>query len=192
MLKLFDEHDAEYIPEDIGDDATIDDAEETDPLAKIQKLKSDLRVCNKERKDYLDGWQRTKADYLNNKKRFEEERAQIGSRREVKVIEKLLPLCDSFEMALKQLGTDEDTQNQWKSGLLQVNTQLTTLLTSLNITAVGEPGETFDPQVHEALSNQTVTDEAKHDTVVAVLQKGYRREGILIRPAKVIIGIYGS
>ncbi len=181
------EHEEDFSVEDEAF-SDVDDTE-GDPLARIKKLKDELKSCTKERKEYLEGWQRIKADYLNSKKRYDEERMQIISRSESAFIEKILPLCDSFDMALS--GTmAEGEANAWKTGFSQIHSQLKSILSESKVTEIAPLGEQFDPHKHEALSSISVDNKMKHDTVVSVLQKGYMRGDTLLRPAKVIIGVF--
>lgn len=180
MVHYFDDIEREYEGDEAADDI---DTAEGDALQKIKDLKEKLKACEKERKEYLDGWQRSKADYLNSKKRYDEERLQVGERAEDALIEKLLPLCDSFEMA----AAHKD-ESAWSSGWSQVHNQLKALLASLSVEEVDALGTPFDPRFHEALKTEAVEDSAQHDHVIAVLQKGYVRKDRLIRPAKVVIG----
>ena len=189
MIQQFEDKDTEYSPE-VDDVITeSDDIDETDgnALARIAKLKEELKVCQSERKEYLDGWQRMKADYFNSKKRYDEERLQIASRSEDGFIERLLPLCDSFDMALAHAD-----QSALGAGISQIAGQLRSLLQSFDVTVVGQEGEAFNPMYHEALQSEAVTDEEKNDTIIRVLQKGYVRRDKLLRPAKVIIGAFGN
>ncbi len=184
MVHYFDDNDTEYTeePEDAGFDAQVDETE-GNALQKIKELKDKLKACEKERKDYLDGWQRSKADYLNSKKRYDEDRLSIASRAEDAFIERLLPLCDSFDMALAQKG-----EGAWDQGFKSIYSQLKSLLQSLDVEAIEAEGKPFDPRLHEALKTEEVEDQGLVDHVTAVLQKGYIRKDRLIRPAKVVIG----
>lgn len=169
----------------------FDDVDETEGNAslRIKKLRDDLKKCGEERKEYLEGWQRIKADYLNSKKRFEEEKLQTRAYAQISFIEDILPLCDSFDMAFEHGKKDADSSETiWKTGLSQIHGQLQSLLAKYKVEEVQALGKAFNPHEHEALSSQPVTDTSLHDTVVAVLQKGYRQGDVLIRPAKVIIG----
>lgn len=165
------------------------DEEETDGALteRLTKVKADLVACSKERKEYLDGWQRVKADYLNSKKRYEEERGQSIARSEVSLIEKLLPLCDSFDMALSHIEPGKGDA-ALAAGFSQISAQLDGILSSFGVTDVSPIGEEFDPHTHDALSSSAVDSQDQHGKVISVLQKGYRRGETLIRPAKVIIG----
>lgn len=182
MITYNDENESVIEPEE----GFFEDVDETEGtlLDRIKKLRTELKKTQEERKEYLDGWQRTKADYLNSKKRFEEERDDIIKRAEMRFVEKLLPLVDSFSMAL---DTTQGEENAWKTGLLQIHTQLQSLLRDLNVTEIEALGKPFNPYEHDALSS-TQVDEAQKDIVVTVLQKGYKYKDTVLRPVKVIIG----
>ncbi len=182
MVHYFDEDNHEYTEEPVDDISDDIDTTEGNALEKIKDLKEKLKACEKERKDYLDGWQRSKADYLNSKKRFDEERREVALRTEDAFIERLLPLCDSFDMAV--------AHGEATAGWNQIHSQLKALLASLEVIEIGAPGEAFDPRLHEALKTEDVEDQAKDDHVTEVLQKGYMRRDRLLRPAKVIIGAF--
>lgn len=178
MVHYFDEQEREYDLEPNDEFADDVDATDGNALAKIKDLKEKLKACEKERKDYLDGWQRSKADYLNSKKRYDEERSEVMLRTEESFIMKLLPLCDSFDMAALH-GAD---------GMAQIHGQFKNFLASMDVVEIDAEGKPFDPRFHEALKTEVVDDEQKVDTVIAVLQKGYMRKDRLLRPAKVVIG----
>ncbi len=181
--------DVDFTPEENGSFEDVDETEGNGVL-RIQKLKEELKKCSGERKEYLEGWQRAKADYLNGKKRFEEEKLQTRAYAQISFIENLLPLCDSFDSAIEHGNTESGEDNVWKTGLSQIHGQLQSLLKKYDVTPIDALGKTFNPHEHEALSSQPVTDTALHDTVVTVLQKGYKQGETLIRPAKVIIGTH--
>ncbi len=189
MKMMYNDTDSLYEPED-GLESSFEDIDATEGnlAERVATLKQELKAVQKERKEYLDGWQRAKADYLNSQKRFEEERGDIKKRAEMSFIEKILPLADSFSMALDGLKeSDGGDGNAWKLGLMQIHAQLATVMKALGVSEVGEIGEDFNPHLHEALG-QEKTEESMQDTVVKILQKGYLYRDTVIRPAKVIIG----
>lgn len=187
--KSSDEESEEFFPKELNEtsDSDVDDTE-GNMLLRIQKLKKELQACTKERKEYLDGWQRIKADYLNSKKRHDEERIHTIARAEVHFIEKLLPLCDSFDMAREHIGASDTST--LATGFTQIHSQLLSILSASQVTEISAEGEPFDPNKHEALSSTPVDAPEKNDTVVRVLQKGYMHGDVLLRPAKVIIGTF--
>lgn len=188
MVHYFTDDEKEYEVTRDGEEIFPDvDETEGNQELRIQKLKAELKECQKERKDYLDGWQRAKADYLNSKKRYDEERKLLLARGEDALIEKLLPLADSFDMALAH----EKEGSAWGAGFTQIHSQLRSLLQSFGVVEVEALGKPFNPNLHEALSTKEV-EEGEHEQVVEVLQKGYMRGDTLLRPAKVVIGVLKS
>ena len=153
------------------------DAMESRAGAKANKLKSELEQVKKEKQEYLDGWQRAKADYVNALKRFDEEKlAAIGKGIE-KAAKAFIPAIDSLERA-KDTG---ELPPGW-SGIVK---QLEDAIAALGIERVGTEGEAFDPNVHEALGMDQTDDTASDNRVSAVLEQGWRLGDRVIRPAKV-------
>lgn len=148
-------------------------------------LKSQLEECNKRAEEYLIGWQRERADFTNYKrdesKLREETRFYIKS----KIIYEFMTVLDNFDLALKH--TPEELKgNNWITGVSHIRQQLEIILKSEGAEEIKCIGERFDPTLHEAL--EEVEDAGKESGVVLEeLQKGYKIDGRVIRPAKVKI-----
>jgi molecular chaperone GrpE len=153
------------------------DAMESRVGAKAEKLKKELEQAKQEKQEYLDGWQRAKADYVNALKRFEDEKQAATAYGIEKAAKAFIPAIDSLERA-KEAG---ELPPGW-SGIVK---QLEEGITSLGLERVGTEGEQFDPSLHEALGMDATNDAASDDTVSAVLEQGWKRDGRVIRPAKV-------
>ncbi len=166
--------------------------EKTD--GKVKALRQKLAAAEEAKRESLEELQRTKADFLNARKRLEEERLLDRTRAKKQFIEDILPLCDSFTMAMSNQEAWEKADKAGRSGVEGIYNQLQRLLESYGVTTVNPLGEPFDPRRHEAIGTAVVTDETKQDTVVAVLQHGYElRSGDktdVIRPARVTTGVY--
>ncbi len=164
-----DDIDAENIvePEEGGDDAVV----------KIKKMQEELKECRAEKQEYMDGWQRAKADYVNALKRFDEEKKLASERGVVKAVEMLLPAFDALERAKEHGDIPEDF-----SGIVK---QLESGFASLGLEAVGAVGEEFDTALHESLGQDEAKSAEEDNKVTAVLEKGWKRGEVLIRPAKV-------
>lgn len=156
---------------------------------KLAKLKEELKKCKTERQEYLDGWQRAKADVLNAKKRAGEEYIRSENRLQAQFIENLLPLCDSFEGAFADTEAWGKADISWRKGVEQMHAQLENVLKKYNVEKVGKVRDVFDPNLHEAVSNSEVEDEKEHDTITNVLQSGYQMGETLVRPARVVVGV---
>lgn len=186
-----EENDAEYSTEENEDIAFEDDSFDAgDAAASVKKLKEKLKNCQKERQEYLDGWQRAKADLLNQRKRLEDEQSRTALRAKAKILTDLLSLSDSFDMAFKDADAWKTLDQSWTKGIEGIHAQLGRILKEYNVTEVTALGQPFDPNVHDAVSEAPVEDEKQDHTVVEVLQKGYKMEDTLLRPARVIIGTF--
>ena len=173
---------------------TIDQAETEETQDQIiSKLKKQLKDADADKRKLLEDLQRTKADFLNARKRLEEERLRDRRRATIQHIEDLLPLCDSFEMALSNKEVWEKADLTWRRGVEGIHAQLQSLLNNYQVITLKPVGDKFDPTRHEALNTAEVKEESQHDTVIAVIQSGYEikhHDGTteLIRPARVTIG----
>lgn len=189
--KKSSQNDADGAIEPEIEDVEIEDAEALG-ADKLKKLRNELKACQEEKQQYLDGWQREKADLLNLRRRHAEESEGLRDKVIAEHIEKLLPLCDSFEMAFSDTEAWEKADPKWKQGIEQIHAQLANILKSYDVRTVGEVGEVFNPHLHEALSSAPVEKSAAHNAIVTVYQKGYKTGEKLIRPAKVIVGEYSD
>jgi molecular chaperone GrpE len=160
---------------------------------KIKDLREKIKRLQDEKREILEESQRSKAEFLNAKKRIEEEKRQDKKRLQRKHAEELLPLCDSFQMAMSNTEVWEKADKAWRTGIEGINMQLLNILSSYGVSTIEPAGEPFDPNKHEAIGTEEVTDEKLQDTVVSVVQRGYEitQDGDthLLRPARVTTGI---
>lgn len=151
--------------------------------AKLTKLKEELATAKKERQEYMDGWQRAKADYVNVLRRLEEETTAARTKGMVKAAQAFITVLDSLNRA-EATGEVPDT-------FKGITKQLHDAANSLGLTPFGEVGEAFDPNLHEALGQDPVEDAQLDDTVTAVLEQGWKTGDTVIRAAKVRVGTTG-
>lgn len=151
--------------------------------AKLKKLRDELVAAKKERDEYLDGWQRCKADTVNAKKEAQEALARARAFGKESFVEELIPSLDSFDMAMQAeaWGTVDPV---WRSGVESIHAQLISVLESHGISAFGKVGEVFDTTIHEAV--QETEGDSGH--VVRVIRRGYRAGNRILRPAQVVVG----
>jgi len=154
-------------------------------LAKIEKLKAELEKTKAEKQEYLDGWQRMRADAANMKREQASyvERTQTAVKEEI--ISDIIPILDSFDMAM-QGEKWNDVDAAWRKGVEYIRAQCAGVLEKHGITAFGAAGEMFDTNLHESVKEDADTDAPEH-SIIRVLRKGYRMNGRIIRPAQVII-----
>lgn len=148
--------------------------------AKASKLKKELETCKQERQEYMDGWQRAKADYVNALKRGEEEKKAAQERGTLKAARAFITVLDSLTRAEASGEVPESFQ--------AIARQIHDAATSLGLVPFGTVGEAFDPMQHEALGNDVVTDAALEETVTAVLEQGWKAGDSVVRAAKVRVG----
>ena len=178
--KHIDEEVLEEIP---AEDVEIEDMEEAEGN-KLKSLREKLRTCEEEKRSHLEELQRTKADFLNTKRRLEESLQRDKERITEKHVEALLPLADSFDMAMGDPSW-ETCDEKWRKGIEGVFAQLQNILKGYGAERTGAEGETFNPEMHEAVSS----GEGEEGKVIGVLQAGYKIGDRIIRPAKVIVGV---
>lgn len=153
----------------------------------VKKLREDLKVCRKEKEEYLTGWQRAKADYMNLQRELDLARINISILAKQKIVEKLLPALDSFEMAFSNKEHWETLDKEWRMGITSIHSQLIKGLEDSGIVTINEKDVPFDPNIHQSISVVYTDDETKDHTVEKVLQVGYKIGDRIIRPAKVTI-----
>ena len=156
--------------------------EEAPPAEDLKKL---LEDCQKQRDEYLAGWQRARADFLNYKKEEMERFKEIINFAGEEMILRVLPLLDNLYLAEKHLS-DDLKDNEYVKGLLQIKTQFLDFLKSQGIEPIEALGKKFDPQFHEVMEEVEAKDK-EPGIVVEEVQKGYLIGGKLLRPVKVII-----
>ena len=126
--------------------------------------------------------QRTQADFENYRKRMARENAAAIDRGVGKLAKELLPALDHLDHALKAAEGHEDVIK----GFALVRDEIVTALGRVGIQPFAPKGEVFDPNEHEAMASHPVED-AESGTVVEVYQQGYRINGAVLRPARVVV-----
>ena len=131
---------------------------------------------------YLELAKRTQADFENYRKRMARENAVAADRGAARLAKELLPALDHLELALKAAPTDLELTK----GFAMVRDELLAGLGKAGIQAFSPQGEQFDPNQHEAMAQQP-SAEAEPGTVLEVYQQGYRVNGAVLRPARVVV-----
>lgn len=148
-----------------------------------QELEKQLEECEKLRDEYLTGWKREKADFLNYKqgegKRMEEAFNFVKK----ELLFEMINAYDNLERAREYVPEDLK-ENNWVKGILQIENQFYNFLKEQGIEQINPQGEKFNPSLHEAVEEVERKDK-ESGTVVEVIQKGYLLNGLLLRPARV-------
>lgn len=154
---------------------------------KVKELKEKIKILEKEKQEYLDGWQRSRADYANLQKTTDEDRKRMRGLIEENFIEDLLPALDSFSMAMSNKEQWEKVDANWRTGVEYIYQQIMNVLKDRGFAVFGAIGDSFDPALYEAVS-ETETDDIKLEhTVASVLQQGYKLGENVLRPARVSV-----
>jgi molecular chaperone GrpE len=135
-----------------------------------------------QRDEYLALAQRTQADFENYRKRIARESAAAQRRGIAKLARELLPALDNLDRALEAA----DLQDPLLEGVRLVRSELNAALGRVGIESFSPAGEPFDPEQHEAMAQRPV-EGIESGTVVEVYQPGYRCDGTIIRPARVVV-----
>jgi molecular chaperone GrpE len=159
------------------------EAEQDAMPATVEELQAELESLRAKAAEYMDGWQRARAEFVNYRKRVEREREDTFQHATIAVLKKLLPVVDDFDRAMSNVPA-ELQKNTWVHGIQMVGQKCHTLLDSHQLREVDPVGEAFDPSLHEAIGTDDTTEiESGH--ITAVLQKGYVYGEQVVRPALV-------
>ena len=144
--------------------------------AYIKKLNEDLEAQKKLADEYCDGLKRNMAEFDNYKKRMNKEKETLYSSTLSSVISEMLPIIDNFEKAKDAECSDET----YKTGISMIYTQLIEMLKKQGVEKIPDLGETFDPDIHEAV--MSIEDETKGEKeIVEVFRTGYRMKDKVVR-----------
>ena len=172
---------------DMLDDSVV--AEENAGEA-IKKLREKLKKAEAEKQEYLVGWQRAKADLINARKRDESERQEFIKFANERLIEGLIPVMESFDMAMGNKEAWEKVDKNWRIGVEYIYSQLKKTLSDSGLEEIDPIGKPFDHNRDEAAEYVPVENKDEHHKVVSVVQKGYSLNGKDLRPPKVKVGEY--
>jgi molecular chaperone GrpE len=169
------------------------EAEKTEPVAAIDPASvtpeqlEELKERAAKTDEHWERLLRTTADFDNFKKRAARERTEAIQFANSALLQKLLPVLDSFEMAMAAAQTTRDDKtNSLQTGIVMVQSQLKNILAESGLEEIDATGKPFDPTQHEAVSEQETAD-VPEGQVVQQIRKGYKLRERLLRPAGVIV-----
>jgi len=165
------------------DDVVIED--EISGADEIKKLRNKLNKCLEEKQEYLEGWQRTRADFVNSKKGDEKSRAEFKKYANEQLILDLLPALDSFDMAQANKEAWESVDKNWREGISYIHSQILSVLEQNGVTKIDPEGKEFDPKLHSSLEAVHTENKEEVGHIAEVMQSGYMLGDKVIRPAKV-------
>lgn len=168
-----------------ADDATQD---EKDAAAEVkvedpEALRKELEEARAKEAEYLDGWQRARAELSNARKRFQREQQQAYANAKADLLVRLLPIVDDFERAFETLP-DDLSSHKWVEGIKLVQHKAQGLLEQEGVAPIEAAGQQFDPFRHQAVTHEP-SDEVPEGHVIAEMQRGYSMGDRVLRPCMV-------
>ena len=168
-----------------GKQASYGAGGEEDLIRKLQKLKLELKACQKEKAEYLNGWQKERADFVNYKKDEDNRRVLFSEAMRERILTRFLSVLDSFNMAFTNKEAWDKVDKNWRMGVEHIYSQMNGIFEEYGVKPIGEVGESFDPNIHQSM-DMIVTDQKDLEHKVAkVIQQGYKLGDRLLRPARV-------
>ena len=156
-------------------------ANETIPVQVEQQLADEQRKAD----EYLDLLRRSQADFINYKRRANQEQGEARIVGQMEVLQQLLPVLDDLGRALRSTPSELNA-TPWVQGLILVSKRLIAALEQVGVRQIGKPGDPFDPRWHEAVTLETRND-VPEGTILTVTRPGYALGERVLRPAQVIV-----
>ncbi len=168
-------------PEDEAEIETTD--QEKDPSDELEALRQELEKAKAQADEYLDGWQRARAELSNARKRFLRDQEQAYVNAKADVLARLLPVVDDFERA-KETVPEDLAEMTWVKGVLLIQRKLQILLDQDGVEAIEAKGQEFNPFLHQAITHEP-SETVAEGHVIGEMQKGYRMGDRVLRPSMV-------
>jgi molecular chaperone GrpE len=152
-------------------------------MEAFEAMKNELTECQVKASEYLDGWQRARAEFANYKKRVEREQAVVYQNASGNIIKRYLDVLDDLERALKNRPKDDEGAS-WAAGIELIYRKLSMILESEGVKVMDADGKIFDPNLHEAISHE-VAENHESGQIIEVVKQGYLLGDRVLRPALV-------
>jgi len=177
-------------PEDDVVEFEFNDDGEEDLKKTLKKLRADLKLAKKEKEEYLNGWQKERADFANYKKDEETRRMMFSESVRERIIGRFLSVADSFNMAFANKEAWEKVDPNWRKGVEYIYSQMSGIFEEYGVKPIGEVEESFDPNIHESIDVVATDKKENNHKIAEVIQKGYKLGERVIRPARVNVFEY--
>lgn len=179
----------EETTDDVVYDADVDSDNLTDPKEKLLKLKEKIKKLEAEKAEYMNGWQRERADFVNFKKRSEDDKKEYIKFANESLLEEMLTVLESFDMAFMNKEQWNAVPENWRVGVEYIHSQLVKILDDNGLKEFSpKEGDKFDPHLHVAEEVIQVEDKNKDGLVISLKKKGYMMNGKVIVAPKVVVG----
>jgi len=169
--------------DEIQFDENIDEDGGHDEGALIKKLRAKIKELEEKNQEYLTGWQRAKADYLNLKKEEDKMAKETVAWANASIMSEILPVYNHFKLAMSHVSEDQKKES-WVQGVMMIQKQFAEFLKRYGISEIKTVGEKFDPNLHEALTHEE-HENFEPDVIFEEVSPGYLLEDKVLMPAKV-------
>lgn len=188
------EEEVEPNHDDVHDDIEIEPTEYEDVSTKdkLKSKKDELKEAQAKAQEYLTGWQKERADFANYKAEEEKKRKDRLQAMKLNLISDFFPVLDSFDMAFSNKEAWEKVDSAWRTGVEYIHSQFMKVLADYNISVIDTQGIEFNPIHHDPVEHIAVDSEKADNTVIKIIQKGYMSGDIVLRPAKVNVGVFNN
>ena len=174
----------EFIEEVEGEEAAEESAEAL--TERIEALEAQVLKLEQQAQEYKVGWQRSQASFVNYRNRMETDKETWRRRATADLIKELLPVLDDFERAFQVLPAALERLS-WLDGIRLIERKVRNVLNAVGVEPIPvEPGTPFDPQVHQAVMQQSLAG-FEADQIIAEVQKGYTLDNLVLRPSLVVV-----
>ncbi len=144
---------------------------------------AELAAAREQADQYYKNWQRSAADFVNYKRRVEQERGEQARFAHAATVINILPVYDDLQRAVETMDAHLAGLN-WAQGVVAIHRKFHGVIEAMGVTEIAAAGEAFDPALHEAIARQP----GEEGRILHVVQKGYRLGDKVVRPAMVIVG----
>lgn len=196
-LKQFDQDQGNSLESDYTFVESTEDGDELPKKDVVKKLREEVKKLQKEKEEYLTGWQRAKADYINLQKEMNEGKKNTVNLTKENVIREFLPVLDSFDMAFMNKEALARVDKEWRVGVEYIHQQFMKSLADLEVEKIDSIDVDFDPSIHQPIETIRTNDKQKDHKIEKVIQVGYKmkdlstdKAGRVIRPARVNVYKY--
>ncbi len=181
--RIVDKRAASRMHDDAAEESASAQAETHEKKRGSKDGAAELAAEKEKAETYYKNWQRSAADFVNYKRRIEQERGESARFASAALVINMLPVYDDLDRAVSTVDASLAGLN-WVQGVMAIHKKFGLLLQAMGVTEVTAEGEKFDPAIHEAISSQP----GPEGKVLHVVQKGYSLSDKVIRPAMVIVG----
>ena len=159
------------------------EAKEAASEEALARLRQELEDAQAREAEYLDGWQRARAELANARKRFQREQEQAYDNARANILVRLLPIVDDFQRALENVP-EEASNDPWLEGIRLIERNFQHILEQEGVSAIADAGQEFDPFLHQAVTHEP-SDSVPAGHIISALRTGYRMGEQVLRPSMV-------